>query len=247
MLNNSLRIFPFQFVSDLHLEFRRVLPIIKKEADYLLLAGDIGDPSKSLFTKFFHHVSNTFEKVFYVAGNHEYYNTQRRTMKETDQLISEKISVFPNVHFLNNQYHDFPYVRVVGSTLWTDVPNNTPLINDNYRIYVDKDELLSLEKTRDLHRGSVQFLKKTINESPHPVVVLTHHLPSQKMVAPRYKGSPYNPHFASSLDDLFRPPVKIWVCGHSHGFKEEFINGIPCVLNAVGYPLEHDEYKGIKM
>lgn len=244
MLHNSLRVFPFQFVSDLHLEFRKRLPVITRSADNLLLAGDIGDPSKMLYKKFFQQVSSSFDRVFYVAGNHEYYSLNR-TMKETKDLIREVMSSLPNVHFLDNEYYDLPFVRIVGSTLWTNVGTDTPLINDNYRIFVDPTQQLSLEKTRQIHQESVSFLTKTINESPSPVIVLTHHLPSYVMIHPNYKHSPYNPHFASSLDHMFRPPVKAWVCGHSHGFKEETIHGIPCLLNAVGYPLEHFDYKGI--
>lgn len=244
MLSRFVKNFPFQYVSDIHLEFMKKLPDIPVQSPFLFLAGDIGDPTKSHFSRFFQKVASQFQEVFYVAGNHEYYQPEK-TMKETETLIRSTLSSLSNVHYLNNEVFDLPEVRILGTTLWTSVPDKTPFINDNFRIRYDDTQMLTLKKTRELHQNSVDFLTKELNYSSKPTIVLTHHMPSQRMVDKKYQGSPYNRHFVSSLDNLFQPPLVAWICGHSHGFREELVNGIPCLLNAVGYPLEHTEYKGI--
>ncbi len=64
-----------QYISDIHLEFFKVLPkqIVRPVADILCLAGDIGYPFSSLYRDFLKQVSRDFKKVFLIAGNHEYY------------------------------------------------------------------------------------------------------------------------------------------------------------------------------
>jgi len=63
----------FQYVSDLHLEFRKKVLRIPPVAPFLLLAGDIGYPCRSLYREFLRYAAHDFEKVFLVAGNHEFY------------------------------------------------------------------------------------------------------------------------------------------------------------------------------
>jgi hypothetical protein len=70
----------FQYVSDIHLETyqntSKVLfkTILKPSAPYLALCGDIGYPGAQLYKPFLEYCSKHFEHVFYIAGNHEFYN-----------------------------------------------------------------------------------------------------------------------------------------------------------------------------
>ena len=69
--------YQFQLISDIHLEFGAIKKI-SKCADYLILAGDIGYPDQKLFKDFLSNTSKIFNKVFYVAGNHEYYQNWKK-------------------------------------------------------------------------------------------------------------------------------------------------------------------------
>lgn len=64
--------YKFQLISDIHLEFGACKQI-KKYAYYLIIAGDLGYPEHKLFKEFLLNVSKTFNTVFYVSGNHKYY------------------------------------------------------------------------------------------------------------------------------------------------------------------------------
>lgn len=233
----------FQLVSDIHLEMGKPYYIPVK-APYLLLAGDIGYPESKAYKEFMEYISKKFEKVFFIAGNHEFYcNKKKITPNGVQSDLEDKISSMEeiskkisNVHFLNNSYYDLEDIRIVGSTLWSDIDPDAPSINDQH-------QLVGIDTVK-IHKESVEYLEKVINESDRKVLVMTHHLPSYEMVMEKYRGNfwkKYNTHFYSNVDHLFKKPVCAWVCGHSHGFLKKEINGIPCYMNAFGYPTEKCE------
>jgi UDP-2,3-diacylglucosamine pyrophosphatase LpxH len=144
--------FKIQYVSDIHLETRygqKFYDILKPEAPYLALCGDIGNFSSSLYEPFIEYCSKSFEHVFYVAGNHEFYNSkvsiskymaminlntitdltrlkmqeQIITIEETLERISKLCDRFPNVHFLNKSVYQVPSTDyyIVGCTLWSNI------------------------------------------------------------------------------------------------------------------------------
>ena len=92
-------------ISDLHLE-RKIGFIKFKKNDIggtLLLAGDIGSPLHSNYWDFLKYSSDNFEKVFFITGNHEYWNDNNYTMNDINNIIEEKSSEIPNIEFLNNK------------------------------------------------------------------------------------------------------------------------------------------------
>jgi predicted phosphodiesterase len=66
----------FQYLSDIHLEFRKAPIAINKQCENLVLCGDIGHPNTYIYNSFLTQCAKTFTNVFVVFGNHEYYNTQ---------------------------------------------------------------------------------------------------------------------------------------------------------------------------
>ena len=61
------------YISDLHLEFRDEYFDINNEADILILSGDIGNPYEDIYINFLIKISNNFDKIILITGNHEYY------------------------------------------------------------------------------------------------------------------------------------------------------------------------------
>jgi hypothetical protein len=248
--------YKFQLISDIHLEFNNVYKI-KKLANYLILAGDIGYPDQKLFKDFLSSVSLTFDKIFYITGNHEYYQTWKKgknikldTIDETNEKIKQIIKESgDNIYFLNNNFYDIDLnLRIVGSTLWTNPSLNNKPINDSYQIYSDNKILASEEHFRNLHKHNVKYIEEQILEAKSnnkKLVIVTHHLPTYELILPKYKTqfySPYNSHFASDLDYLMQEPIKAWCAGHSHGFNHKIINNVNCYVNAYGYP--HEDKNG---
>jgi predicted phosphodiesterase len=260
------RLFRIQYVSDLHLEFldKVAFPsIVKPMASYLALAGDIAPPAHPLFAPFLEYASKSWERVFYVAGNHEYYakgpqsSWQKKpptALFETQERLQSACARHPNVHFL---HHDSPAVylpeenvAVLGTTLWTHVPSDTKAyarssMNDYTFIPVREEDgtltPLDPETTNILHAKERQTLLEQIEywgAKRAQVCVITHHMPSFRFISPRFVDHPLNVCFASSCEDHMRPHVRAWIYGHTHNASTAVVGNTVCVVNARGYPGE---------
>lgn len=227
----------FQYISDLHLEFREETVHVPPLAPYLLLAGDVGDPGLPLYRDFLREVSGLFKDVFLITGNHEYYG--KRAMKETDALV-ETICRECDVHFLNNQsfYFNETTLALWGGTLWTDIPESAApvvslCINDFHRIPGFTPKLAT-----QLHKDALCALERDMDASPVGTqwVIMSHHLPQTCLIDPTYQHERIvNTAFASDVVVAGDPRILHWVYGHTHTPNAHGI--FKC--NPLGYPGEN--------
>src|SRR2546423_545892 len=107
-----------QYCSDLHLEFPENREFIKTNplqaiGDVLVLAGDImlfADMDKH--EAFFNELSDKFETVYWIPGNHEYYHFDAAKKNGT---LNERIR--SNVFLVNNIAIHKENMRMVFSTM----------------------------------------------------------------------------------------------------------------------------------
>ncbi len=251
--------FQIQYVSDTHLEMYDkynegvITPamFIKPSAPYLALCGDIGIPDLKAYGIFLSWCSNNFVKVFVLAGNHEFYNYRCATKTDIStkiKLIEEIVSRFDNVYFLNKSSHYIQdqNLRILGCSLWTDTsPGDVKAMlmymNDTKQVYISDSTTIHPHDVTRLHMDQREWLRDEIRDAEkrgESVVVLTHHLPTYKLIHPKYHNHPLNMCFASNCEDLIQAPVKGWICGHSHTAVKLDLNGVKCVMNPYGYPGE---------
>ena len=99
--NNKL----FYYLSDLHLEkdFKRIFNINKytKDRPYLILLGDIGYVNQQSYKDFLYGISGRFDKIFIVAGNHEY--DSNKTLNEINLEIENICNRRNNLLFLQQK------------------------------------------------------------------------------------------------------------------------------------------------
>lgn len=229
-----------QYFSDLHLEFFKKLKTknfdqwIVPKAKILLLCGDIGDPDTRVYKDFLEYLAARFEKIFLLSGNHEYYN---KTISYTNQKINDICKQYENISFLQNSYEDFHGYRFAGTTFWSEVSDPEHLTNDFFRI---KD--FSIETCNSLHDESKRFVDNLIQTSRLPIIMMTHHMPSHRFTDPIYsRYYKYQQCFSSSCDNLIRPPICIWVYGHTHRSYEGKFNQVQMICNPIGYPGENND------
>lgn len=74
-----------QFCSDIHVEFGTE-GFLKPEAPFLALLGDIGLTAESDYRTYLLKQSEKFEKVFVIAGNHEFYNVKFLFFKKNKEI-----------------------------------------------------------------------------------------------------------------------------------------------------------------
>ena len=222
-----------QIVSDLHMEFRDPPNIINAGADVLLLAGDIclvdhlyknpntyALPSRGVYAKdatryrdFFNHVSQEFDSVYYVLGNHEYY--QGRWNNTVERLRSE-LEPWPNIVLMDNTWINIGDTRIIGTSLWTDLNNANPLVMEGVRFMMNDYRSITIE-------------------------ILGHHAPSHKSIHPKYQNQDVMNHaFVNRLDEYIidHPQIKLWVHGHVHDCWDYMIGDTRIVCNPRGYPGE---------
>ncbi len=249
------RFYKMQCISDLHLEFYKTLekvPPIPVRAPILVLAGDIGYPTLPLYWEFLTKVSQDFEHVILVPGNHEYYHNNTQIYKKRilsiskmDELIQGQLSHLglTNVHFLQKSEVVLNNIRFVGATLWSHIPaeHATEVMTSmaDFRRSFSDAGTLQISDMNMLHADHVQYLKHALQtETNLKTVVVTHHMPSFRLIASEYEGSNINCAFASSVLEELTVKPDVWICGHSHRRTDVQLDGVRVIMHAVGYPDE---------
>lgn len=231
-------------LSDLHLEFSEFIPA-SNAADVIVLAGDISIRSEGISWA---RKSFPKQEIIYVAGNHEFYGSQRGQVLED---IRNECATY-RVYFLNDDVLQLQdpktktSVRFLGATLWTDfllfgedlkskcLSDGERYLNDFRRIR-DEGGIFSPKKSIQLHEKSLAWILQEL-ESPFDgkTVVVTHHLPSMHSVAERYKRDLLSACFSSELEHLFGK-MSLWIHGHTHDSCDYEIKGTRVVCNPRGY------------
>ncbi|UOD50271.1 metallophosphoesterase [Orrella daihaiensis] len=229
-------------LSDLHLEFSGFTPP-RTDADVIVLAGDIAGGVDGL-----QWAAKQFERqsVIYVPGNHEYYGVECSEVLRQLRQTAHELGIF----LLHNDEVVLDddrgnLVRFLGCTLWTDFrlfgdARRTFCVNaasvglNDFRWIKDGGRKLLPEQTARWHADHVRWLQEQLKKSfPGKTVVVTHHLPSARSVAERYKLDVLSACFASELDHLFGP-MALWIHGHTHDSVDYELAGTRVICNPRG-------------
>ncbi|EGC32736.1 hypothetical protein DICPUDRAFT_37878 [Dictyostelium purpureum] len=272
----------FRYASDIHLEMRKFLQVpsmdalkplyqFEKEPNtryFLALVGDIGSPfvkSQNL-REFFELCSQAYEYVFFVMGNHEYYNNGSFTMEEVHSELKSMCSEFNNVILLENESFQLDEYKIVGTTLWSNVqinPQHVERCLNDYRLIKTydlehndsnglKSRRIKIEDTNKLHEIAIDFLKKEIfedsNPTKSPCIVLTHHAPQFNdhkrglfTSHPNYTANdPIGEAFSTNLSNFLKKPVVAYIFGHTHFSTRYKYNGVSILANQYGYEFGED-------
>jgi predicted phosphodiesterase len=90
-------------------------PDYEVRCKYLFLVGDLGYPTKDSLREFFIKVAPQYEKVFVVAGNHEFY---RAEYYETKIRLQTLCAEFPNFVWMDKHTLVIEEkFRIIGATL----------------------------------------------------------------------------------------------------------------------------------
>ena len=174
--------------SDLHLELAHwELPAIRPECDVIVAAGDIHSPASQTIRWLAEHADGV--PVITVPGNHEWYAPNRTFNVEDERRRAADLAANLGVHLLMDAEAIVHGVRFLGTTLWTDYALHDDVrhgmkvaeraMNDHRCIYPTPGmTLLRAEDARQWHHRARSWLAERLAEpSPHPTVVVTHHLP----------------------------------------------------------------------
>jgi Icc-related predicted phosphoesterase len=237
-----------QYCSDLHLEFDHNIRYlktypVKKSGEILILAGDIIPLHDEFFNNsFFNQISDSYEQVFWVPGNHEFYYTDLKDFSE-----SFEIKIRSNVKIVHNKEIEYKGVRLVFSTLWSAISSLREReieqgVSD-YACILNNGRKLRVKDSNHLHRQCMDFLSASLSRKHPKTVVVTHHLPSVRCNALKYLTSPVNEAFCTDYSEFIENSgVNFWIYGHSH-FNQHpvYLNKTLLVTNQLGYVASNEQ------
>jgi len=236
-------------MSDLHTELWPFTPPeLVDSADVVVLAGDVARSASAI-----HWARANFADVpvVFVPGNHEYYGGNLSRTAIHMNWAAEGT----NVHLLDNDAAIIDDVRFLGTTLWTDFELFGGPENRSYALAMAKQCMADFncitygstgwfrpEQSVELHRIAVQWLETRLAEPfPGKTVVVTHHAPHRKSVAPRFVANILSAAFASDLERLMGRAT-LWLHGHTHDAFDYEVRGTRVVCNPRGYRSERTEF-----
>lgn len=239
-----------RIVSDLHVDVNETLDFgfIEKldETDVVLIAGDIGGSDRVEY-KFFKTI-NGYQKntpIIAVAGNHLGYDSEGAIYGKLDEIFMLKGVIWPNQHYLNDEYIEIGDYIIFGGPMYTDFNlygkdkiatciNTAKIWLNDFRYCQIRDpkvdtptqiRRLTPEDYIEYFKQFKKSLKKCIKETTKDIIVLTHFAPSKKSISkkyvdqrPTFKNPGYylNACYASNLDTFIKNNPRIKLWVHGH-------------------------------
>lgn len=201
---------PLQYTSDLHLDdLETYCPseMVRPVADILVMAGDICRiETIEAHHAFFKWVNQSFQYVLYVPGNHEFYS-ESKTVRALEEELSDFLTSFPNIIYLNNSSIVIQGILFTGSCLWCYPRHDPP------EWFLAK---LTKQDIRDMHQEALSYLYDVSNIR-HPRHVMITHYPPLHIIRDGKKRYPskYDDYYQNHTIQLRFPPV-VWIFGHNH-------------------------------
>jgi predicted phosphodiesterase len=224
-----------RFASDLHFEFHddRGAAISRELAggdfDVLVVAGDLC--SYEGLAAALHTVTASVapKPVVYVLGNHEAYGASWDAA--LDRARGARASA-PNLTVLERDTAVVAGRRFVGCTLWFPHSGAKQPLDE---LMTDFQLITGLRDwLPEGARASAAFLADTVQPGD---VVVTHHLPHPRSIAPRFARSKLNPYFLHDVSATVEQcGAALWIHGHTHTSADYVAGTTRVVCNARGYP-----------
>ena len=134
--------------------------------------------------------------------------------------------------------------------LWSRIPLEdayfTEQVISDFRRILYKGELMTHAQFNAEHKRCLTFIKDAVahSQAVHKIVV-THHVPSFRMLHPKFQGSKANGAFTVELEDYITDSgIDYWIYGHSHTNINARIGNTQCLSNQLGYVFsnEHQDF-----
>lgn len=254
-------------VSDMHINFEDIeMPggdvLIMAgdimEAGHLRQADNDGRNTviADRYRRFINEELSKYQKVIYIAGNHEHY---RNSYPDTHVRLGRELP--DNVHLLEAESLQIDDVHFFGGTFWTCMNKGDPItagvltqsmadfagsikFSDGIKIQTNYGDSYYTNKftpayAKSVFHETVEKLKQFVEDRPNEkIVVVSHHAPSPRSVAPHYKDDFHmNGGYHSYLDEFImdHPQIKTWVHGHMHDPVDYMIGSTRILSNPRGY------------
>lgn len=221
------------YFSDIHLEFG-ISEIPDNDADVVVAAGDIGPDLQGM-----EWLKKINKPVFYVAGNHEFYDHEY--LQVLNRLRGHAQGT--QVHFLENSMIIHQNVRFLGCTLWADlfidgvekVAILARTLNDFKQISIAKELFNPIAYSKIYTDSKLWLQQELARPFQGKTVVITHHAPSEWSWN-RAPNATKKLAYCNDLKFLLHEyPIDAWFHGHVHNEVDYRIAGARILCNPRGY------------
>lgn len=229
----------FQVLSDIHLEFLEkfnIYDFLIPDAEYLILAGDIGSIYKlEQLTNFLNIVSKLFKYIIYIPGNNEYYDIHTVEKKSFTELnyILENLNIH-NLKILNRNHIIIDDICIIGCILWSNIYTKLP--NDLIKIHD-----ITIKKYNGMHICDVHYIQNCLNyykNSNLKFLVITHYPPVS--IKKERKNDKLACFYKNDLHHLImNNNIHTWISGHIHYNYDFYINNTHVLGNQKGKRTQH--------
>ncbi len=253
-------------ISDTHIDFwvkdaqrtgknkRFIEQRIKRDGDYIIIAGDISHGMKS-GKAFLKQLKNFYDRVIIVFGNHDYYMPHSEQDRYVD--YKEKIADYTKqlqdlgIDVLNGNTIEIDGVKIFGTdfsyaknlrTVWTPYMLGGMWydgMNDSVWIKGLRGDRHEYSYNNNIELFESEYNKLYTNDLILADIVVTHISPlnDKRYIEERFRNDILTGCFCFNGSHLVEmTTAKYWICGHQHKSKIEDIAGTSVVCNALGYP-----------
>jgi predicted phosphodiesterase len=264
-------------ISDVHIDNNpwdwNCLQMTDNDVDAIVVAGDISNNVR-ITSNWIMELRKRFTNVFWVAGNHDFYNSgfhQTRVVdvfekqwpypSNVDEIYKHYYcwSVAHDIHFLHRSSYVLNGITFVGATGWHDFVAGQPFSKfEQIQSWIDylndskHTKWLTMNDYDSVMKAAIEdadAIRDIVKETDGPMVVVSHHLPRRNFA----KSQPHdiiwtklNGSFVNTLmEDIVSPNIKYWIYGHTHFRGIDNIDDIDYVCNARGYRRENPNWKPI--
>jgi hypothetical protein len=173
--------------------------------------------------------------------------TGRHLAGTNAELRAAAAATARRVTFLERETAVVAGVRFVGCTLWTnyelfghpaeDMAHAEIAMSDHRTIAYRPGVRFTTNDARREFMLAVGFLKAELAQPFNgTTVVITHHLPSLRSVAERFRDDRLSAAYASHLDELVAGSgAELWCHGHGHSSCDHVIGQTRVLCNPRGY------------
>ena len=229
-----------QLLSDLHLDFLQdkgaqfIAALNPTGVDVLVLAGDLAEAVCPEYGTMLRSLCAKYPHVVMVSGNHDFYFS---TPDKVGAIRKSMNTLIPNLHWLEDEIWEHQGHRFVGACMW---------FREDHLAFWHESSLADFKVIKnfkpwvyDKNADTRRFLESRIEPGD---IVVTHHLPSQQSVSPRFRGSALNTFFVCDMESTIeRTKPSLWLHGHTHDgcdYTAGSANTTRVVCNPKGYPRE---------